>query len=67
LRALRDQLDDLIREMTERRGALTDAIRAHAEFAESAIQHKLIIGESIAKLRHDFEQSRTPLPPLRKV
>lgn len=67
LRGLRDQLDDLIREMGERRAAITDAIRAHAEFAEASIQHKIIIGESIGKLRADFERSRTPLPPTRNV
>lgn len=67
LRGLREQLDDLMREMAERRGMLVDAIRAHAEFAEASIQHKLIIGESIAKLRADFERSRTPLPPTRNV
>jgi len=67
LRELRDQIDDVIREMGERRVALTDAIRSQAEFAEAAINHKMIIGESIAKLRADFEKSRTPLPPLRKV
>lgn len=67
LRGLRDQLDDLIREMGERRAMITDSIRAHAEFAEASIQHKIIIGESIAKLRADFERSRTPLPPARNV
>jgi hypothetical protein len=45
----------------------SEAIRAHAEFAESSIQHKIIITESVAKLRAEFEVSRTPLPSMRKI
>jgi hypothetical protein len=67
LRSLREQIDDLMRDMNERRDMIREAIRAHAEFAESSIQHKVIIAESVAKLRAEFEVSRTPLPPLRKV
>lgn len=67
LRGLRDQLDDVMRDMAERRDQLADAIRAHAEFAEAAIRHKLIIGEAVAKLRSDFDASRTPLPPVRSI
>ena len=67
LRGLRDQLDEVIRDLGERRTMLTDAIRSHAEFAQAAIQHKIIIGESIAKLQSEFEKSRTPLPPPRNV
>jgi hypothetical protein len=67
LRSLRDQIDDLMRDINERRDMLREAIRAHAEYAETAIQHKLIIAESVTKLRAEFEQSKTPLPPARKV
>lgn len=67
LRSLREQIDDLMRDMNERRDLIREAIRAHAEFAETAIQHKLIIAESVAKLRVEFEGSRTPLPPVRDV
>ena len=67
LRALRDQLDEVIRDLGERRGMLIDAIRSHAEFAQAAIQHKIIIAESVAKLQSEFEKSRTPLPPPRNV
>lgn len=67
LRGLREQIDDLLRDLTERRALLVEAIRSHAEFAEAAIQHKIIIAESIQKLRTDFERSRTPLPPVRNV
>ena len=67
LRGLRDQLDEVIRDLGERRAMLTDAIRSHAEFAQAAIQHKIIIAESVAKLQSEFEKSRTPLPPPRNV
>jgi hypothetical protein len=67
LRSLREQIDDLMRDMGERRELIREAIRAHAEFAETAIQHKIIIAESVTKLRNQFEASRTPLPPLRHV
>lgn len=67
LRSLREQIDDLMRDMNERRELIRDAIRAHAEFAETAIQHKIIIAESVSKLRAEFEGSRTPLPPVRQV
>lgn len=65
LRSLREQIDDLMRDMNERRDLIREAIRAHAEFAETAIQHKIIIADSVTKLRADFEASRTPLPPVR--
>jgi hypothetical protein len=67
LRALREQIDDLMRDMNERRELIREAIRAHAEFAETAIQHKIIIAESVTKLRAGFEASRTPLPPIHHV
>ena len=67
LRGLREQIDGLMRDMNERRELISEAIRSHAEFAETAIQHKIIIAESVGKLRAEFEASRTPLPPLRKV
>jgi hypothetical protein len=67
LRSLREQIDELMRDMNERREMIREAIRAHAEFAESSIQHKIIIAESVAKLRAEFELSRTPLPPMRKI
>jgi hypothetical protein len=67
LRSLREQIDDLMRDMNERRELLREAIRAHAEFAETAIQHKIIIAESVTKLRANFEASRTPLPPIHHV
>ena len=67
LRTLREQIDDLMRDMNERRDLIREAIRSHAEFAETAIQHKIIIAESVAKLRTEFEASRTPLPPVRNV
>jgi hypothetical protein len=67
LRTLREQIDDLMRDMNERRDLIREAIRSHAEFAETAIQHKIIIAESVAKLRGEFEASRTPLPPPRNV
>jgi hypothetical protein len=65
LRSLREQIDSLMRDMNERRDLISEAIRSHAEFAETAIQHKIIIAESVGKLRAEFEASRTPLPPLR--
>jgi hypothetical protein len=67
LRSLREQIDDLMRDTNERRELIREAIRSHAEFAETAIQHKIIIAESVAKLRAEFEASRTPLPPVRTV
>lgn len=67
LRSLREQIDDLVHDMNERRDMIREAIRSHAEFAETAIQHKVIIAESVAKLRAGFEESRTPLPPIRNV
>jgi hypothetical protein len=67
LRTLREQIDDLMQDMNERRDLIREAIRSHAEFAETAIQHKIIIAESVAKLRGEFESSRTPLPPVRNV
>jgi hypothetical protein len=67
LRGLREQIDGLMRDMNERRELISEAIRSHAEFAETAIQHKIIIAESVGKLRAEFEASRTPLPPLRNV
>jgi hypothetical protein len=67
LRTLREQIDDLMRDMNDRRDLIREAIRSHAEFAETAIQHKIIIAESVAKLRGDFEASRTPLPPVRDI
>ena len=67
LRTLRDQIDDLMRDMNDRRDLIREAIRSHAEFAETAIQHKIIMAESVAKLRGDFEASRTPLPPVRDI
>jgi hypothetical protein len=67
LRALREQIDGLMRDMIERRDLISEAIRCHAEFAETAIQHKIIIAESVAKLRTEFEASRSPLPPARNV
>jgi hypothetical protein len=66
LRGLREQIEELMRDMNERRDLIREAIRAHAEFAESSIQHKIIISESVSKLRSEFESSRTPLPPTRK-
>jgi hypothetical protein len=67
LRSLREQIDDLMRDTNERRELIREAIRAHAEFAETAIQHKIIIAESVSKLRAEFEASRTPLPPVRDI
>ena len=67
LRDLREQMDGLMRDMIERRDLISEAIRSHAAFAETAIQHKIIIAESVAKLRTEFEASRTPLPPARNV
>jgi hypothetical protein len=67
LRSLREQIDDLMRDTNERRDMIREAIRSHAEFAESAIQHKIIIAESVAKLRSEFEGSRTPRPPVRAI
>jgi hypothetical protein len=67
LRSLREQMDDLMRDTNERRELIREAIRAHAEFAETAIQHKIIIAESVSKLRAEFEASRTPLPPVRDI
>ncbi len=67
LRALREQIDGLMRDMIERRDLISEAIRSHAEYAETAIQHKIIIAESVAKLRTEFEASRTPLPPTRNI
>ncbi len=67
LRALREQIDGLMGDMIERRDLISEAIRSHAEFAETAIQHKIIIAESVAKLRTEFEASRSPLPPARNV
>ena len=67
LRSLREQIDELMADMNERRDMIREAIRAHAEFAESSIQHKIIIAESVAKLRAEFELSRTPLPPVRNI
>ncbi len=67
LRTLREQLDDLMRDVNERRDMLREAIRAHAEYAETAIQHKIIIAESVAKLRAEFDRSQSPLPPPRKI
>jgi hypothetical protein len=67
LRSLREQIDGLMRDMNQRRELISEAIRSHAEFAETAIQHKIIIAESVGKLRAEFEASRTPLPPLRDV
>jgi|SRR5688572_15770627 hypothetical protein len=65
LRSLREQIDGLMQDMNERRELISEAIRAHAQFAETAIQHKIIIAESVGKLRTEFEASRTPLPPPR--
>jgi hypothetical protein len=67
LRSLREQIDGLMGDMIERRDLISEAIRSHAEFAETAIQHKIIIAESVAKLRTEFEASRSPLPPTRNV
>jgi hypothetical protein len=67
LRSLREQIDDLMRDMNERRELIREAIRAHAEFAETAIQHKIIFAESVTNLRANFEASRTPLPPTRHI
>ena len=67
LRSLREQIDGLMRDTNERRDMIREAIRAHAEFAETAIQHKLIIGDYVTKLRAEFEGSRTPLPPVRNI
>jgi hypothetical protein len=67
LRSLREQIDDLMRDTNERRDMIREAIRSHAEFAETAIQHKIIIAESVSKLRAEFEGSRTPLPPVRTI
>jgi hypothetical protein len=67
LRSLREQIDDLMRDTNDRRDLIREAIRSHAEFAESAIQHKIIIAESVAKLRAEFESTRTPLPPVRTI
>ena len=67
LRSLREQIDDLMHDVNERRELIREAIRAHAEFAETAIQHKIIIAESVKKLRSEFEASRTPLPPVREI
>lgn len=67
LRELRDQIDDLIRDMNGRRDMIVEAVRHHAEFAEAAIQQKRIIGEYVAKMRAEFDKSQTPLPPARIV
>jgi len=67
LRALREQIDGLMRDMIDRRDLISEAIRSHTHFAETAIQHKIIISESVARLRTEFEDSRTPLPPARNV
>jgi hypothetical protein len=67
LRSLREQIDGLMVDMNERRDMIREAIRSHAEFAETAIQHKIIIAESVAKLRAEFEEARTPLPPVRTI
>jgi hypothetical protein len=48
LRGLRERIDGLTRDMNERRELISEAIRSHAEFAETAIQHKIIIAESVS-------------------
>jgi hypothetical protein len=63
LRQLRDQIDGLIKNVSDRRDLLVDAITRHAEFADAAIAHKVIISEHIVRMRAEFDQSLTPLPP----
>jgi len=67
LRDLREQIDALMRDMNERRDMISEAIRSHAEFSETTIQAKMIIAESISKMRAAFDKSRTPLPPVHNV
>lgn len=67
LRKLRDQLDTLMTEMSERDAAICDAIANHAEFMETSLQHKQIISDSIQKLMAGFEASRSPLPGGRRL
>lgn len=63
LRGLRDQIDDLVKDVSDRRDMLVDAITRHAEFADAAIAHKTIISEHITRMRAEFDTSRSPLPP----
>jgi hypothetical protein len=67
LRSLREEIVDLMNEVSQRGDLLREAIRTHTEFAESSMQHKTIIAEAVAKLRAEFEHSRTPLPPIRNI
>jgi hemoglobin-like flavoprotein len=63
MRQLRDELDDLMKEMGDRRDLLAQAILAHAQFIDAAVAHKRIITDHVAKMRAEFAHSTTPLPP----
>lgn len=62
LRKLRDQIDELMRDIHSRRDLITDAIKAHAQFAESTVNAKTVIADGLATLRDQFERSNTQLP-----
>lgn len=62
LRKLRDQIDELMRDIHQRRDLITDAIKAHAQFAESTVNAKTVIADGLATLRDQFEKSNTQLP-----
>jgi hypothetical protein len=67
LRELREQIDALMHDMNDRRDMISEAIRSHAEFSETTIQAKIIIAESLGKMRAAFDKSRTPLPPVHNL
>ena len=67
LRDLRNQIDALTQEMNEQRDMIRDAIVGYAEFAETAMAQKQIIGDAIKNLHDSFAAGKRPLPPGRRV
>lgn len=66
LRALRDEIDELIRTITDREATITAAIAEHAAFAASAIDVKSVVAETVKRLRAQIENGLPPGRP-RKV
>ena len=63
MRQLRDELDDLMKNLGDRRDLVIEAIQAHAQFVDAAVAHKRVISDHVAKMRAEFDRSCTPLPP----
>lgn len=58
LRALRDQIDDLLGKFEERRASLNEEVDAHRSLADRTQNFKKIVGDSLSGLQTELESRK---------